>query len=321
MTLRLTVDRDRWLAHVASYAAAIGGERLVAVVKGNGYGFGRDALVPIAATITGAVAVGTVHEARRLGPVPDGLEVSVLTPSSEPAGLGSHVALTVGHVDHLASLDGHTGAVAIKLRSSMRRFGATPDEVPRLVGAVRTRGLDLREYVVHLPLRSATRSDDDQVAEIESWLAVLPDHTPISVSHLAPDTFDALARRHPERRWRLRAGTALWHGDKGFVHLGAEVVDVHPIAAGETAGYRSVPIDTPGHLVVIGVGSTHGVLPLADGRSPFHFRRSRLALVEPPHMHSSMCFVPAGSPVPGRGDVVDVQRPLTMVQPDEVTWR
>ena len=214
MTLRLTVDRDRWSAHVASYAAAIGSARLVAVVKGNGYGFGIDTLVPIAAQVSAALAVGTAHEAHRLGPVPDGVEVHVLTPSCQPLDVGPHVVLTIGHADHLPSLDGHTGAVSIKLRSSMRRYGATPEEVPRLVDAVHARGLEVCDHVLHLPLRSTSRTDDDQVAEIESWLAVLPAHAPVSVSHLTPSTFDALAHRHDDRRWRLRAGTALWHGDK-----------------------------------------------------------------------------------------------------------
>ena len=41
MTLRLTIDRARWLDHVERERTALGGAgRLVPVVKGNGYGFG-----------------------------------------------------------------------------------------------------------------------------------------------------------------------------------------------------------------------------------------------------------------------------------------
>ena len=72
---------------------------------------------------------------------------------------------------------------------------------------------------------------------------------------------------------------------------------------------------------MVGAGTAHGVHPLDDGRSPFHFARRRLALLEPPHMHTSMVFVPAGEPTPGRGDVVDVQRPLISTVVDEVVWR
>ena len=43
MTLRLTVDHARWRAHVAATADRVTASGdLVAVVKGNGYGIGRD---------------------------------------------------------------------------------------------------------------------------------------------------------------------------------------------------------------------------------------------------------------------------------------
>jgi hypothetical protein len=34
-----------------------------------------------------------------------------------------------------------------------------------------------------------------------------------------------------------------------------------------------------------------------------------------------MIFVPTGAPCPAIGDVIDVQRPLTAVAVDELTWR
>jgi hypothetical protein len=71
---------------------------------------------------------------------------------------------------------------------------------------------------------------------------------------------------------------------------------------------------------MVGAGSAHGVAPLADGRSPFHFARRRLGLHEAPHMHTSMAFVPAGEPCPAVGDRVDVQRPLITTAVDEVVW-
>ena len=72
---------------------------------------------------------------------------------------------------------------------------------------------------------------------------------------------------------------------------------------------------------MVGAGSSHGIAPLPDGRSPFHHLRHRLALLEGPHMHTSMCFVPVDAPVPAVGDWVDVQRPLISVAADEVIWR
>ena len=67
------------------------------------------------------------------------------------------------------------------------------------------------------------------------------------------------------------------------------MLDVAARAAPAThAGYRQGVVPADGTLVMVGAGTAHGVHPLDDGRSPFHFARRRLALLEPPHMHTSM---------------------------------
>jgi hypothetical protein len=71
---------------------------------------------------------------------------------------------------------------------------------------------------------------------------------------------------------------------------------------------------------MIGAGTANGVFALDDGRSPFHHDRTRLALHEPPHMHTSMAFVPAGDACPRPGGWVDLQRPLTHTTVDELHW-
>jgi hypothetical protein len=73
-------------------------------------------------------------------------------------------------------------------------------------------------------------------------------------------------------------------------------------------------------LVDIGCGTAHGVTPLDDGRSPFHFGRRRLALLEPPHMHTSMAIITDDLARPNVGDRVDVQRPLIATTVDRVDW-
>ena len=72
---------------------------------------------------------------------------------------------------------------------------------------------------------------------------------------------------------------------------------MHSIRAGERAGYRLIEVADDGHLVVVGAGSAHGVAALPDGASPFHFARTRMAMLEPPHMHTSMLVCPDDSPV------------------------
>jgi hypothetical protein len=92
------------------------------------------------------------------------------------------------------------------------------------------------------------------------------------------------------------------------------------VESGSFAGYTQVPIKGPGEIVIVGCGTSHGVVPLLDGRSPFHFQRQRLNMLEPSHMHTSMLFVARGRPIPSIGEWIDVQQPLTRVQVDLLQW-
>ena len=311
MALRLTVQRAAWESHIDSVASVVDG--LVPVVKGNGYGFGRAALHPLIKGLSDFVCVGTVYE---LDGVADRVTAVVLTPTLVPP-RSPQVVLTVGSVGDVAALAGWHGRVIIKLQSSMRRYGATPAELHSVVAAARGAAFGIIGYALHLPLAG---TDGERMAEVDAWLEHLDPHQPLWLSHLQPQSYNALRAAHPDRQFRLRLGTALWLGDKSFMHLHAEVLAVHPVRAGDRAGYQLTEIGDDGHLVLISAGSAHGVAALPNGSSPFHFARTRLALLEPPHMHTSMALVPAGTPLPSVGDRVDVQRPLITTMVDEVEW-
>lgn len=317
MTLRLTIDEHRWQAHVDATRAAFPG--LTPVVKGNGYGIGRAALAEFAQIWSRVLVMGTVHEALQHRRIADE-QVLVLTPAVRRVSLPPWVLPTVGRTEHVEAVAGHTGAVAVKLRSTMNRYGTDPAGLAPLLDLLDRRGHQLYAVLLHLPLPSAPYAAASAVAEIEAWLPHVPKHVLVSVSHLDATAFAALRERHADRTFEIRLGTALWHGDKSFMHLRADVLDVHPVRAGDVVGYRHTPVAGDGTLVMVGAGSTHGVAPVDGGRSPFHFSRRRLDLVEAPHMHTSMCWVPAGEPVPQVGDWVDVQRPLIAVAADEVEW-
>jgi hypothetical protein len=184
--------------------------------------------------------------------------------------------------------------------------------------AARASGLDVIGFSVHPPVAG---SDDEHLDDVNHWVDALDPADEVWVSHLSPEAYHDLRDAWPGRRFRVRVGTALWHGDKSSLHLAADVVDTRPVGAGEHAGYRQGTVPTDGTLVMIGAGTAHGVHPLEDGRSPFHYARRRLALLEPPHMHTSMVFVPTGDPTPRSGDSIDVQRPLISTAVDEVRWR
>jgi alanine racemase len=304
VTVTLTVRAAPWRAHVAQIANAVDG--LVPVVKGNGYGFGRIVLARFAAEFCDTVAVGTIHE---LAGLPDGLHAVVLTPTLAPPSTTAAI-LTVGSDAHIAALDGWDGRVLVKLESSMHRYGGDV----ALVGAARAAGLEVIGVSIHPPLAGASA---DHAAEIGSIVEAVDPELSVWVSHLDPAAYASLP---PTHNYRLRLGTSLWHGDKTHLQLCADVLDVHRVSAGTPAGYHQHPVGADGHLVMIGAGTANGVTVLPDGRSPFHFERRRLELLEPPHMHSSMAFVPDGDRLPAVGSSVDVQRPLTMTAVDAFEW-
>jgi alanine racemase len=233
----------------------------------------------------------------------------VLTPTLAPPTSTAPI-LTVGSDAHLDALRGWEGRVLVKLESSMHRYGGGAG----LVDAATRRGLDVVGVSLHLPLEGAA---SDHADEIRRTLADVDAGLTVWVSHLDPPTYAALPTTHT---YRLRLGTSLWHGDKSHLRLAADVLDVRPISAGQRAGYRQTAVADDGYLVMIGAGTANGVTTLADGRSPFHFDRRRLALHEPPHMHTTMAFVPDGATPPDVGDRVDLQRPLTMTTVDEIEW-
>lgn len=305
MTIRLTIRTALWRSHVASVANGVDG--LVPVVKGNGYGFGRLELARLASEFADTVAVGTIHE---LDGLPDGLNAIVLTPTLGPPSSTSPV-LTVGNRTHVEALAGWSGRVLVKIASSMHRYGRGPE----LLDDARRAGLDVVGVSIHPPLAGTA---DDHRDEIVDLIDGLDPAVAVWVGHLDRGTYATLPDTHS---YRLRLGTGLWHGDKSFLHLDADVLDVQSITSGETAGYHQGLARVDGHLVMIGAGTANGVTPLADGRSPFHFERQRLDLHEPPHMHTAMAFVPLGDPLPVIGDRIDLQRPLTTTLVDEYVWQ
>lgn len=304
MTIRLTVRTALWRSHVAQIVNDTPG--LVPVVKGNGYGFGRGPLADLAAEFSDTLAVGTIHE---LDGLPDGIHPVVLTPTLQPPATEVPI-LTVGNQAHLDALDGWGGRVIVKLQSAMRRFGGDIE----LVAAARHAGLEVVGVSLHPPIAG---TDADHRDEVLAALDTIDTALPVWLSHLSPDDYAALPTTHV---YRMRLGTALWHGDKSCFHLTADVLDVRPIDAGTPAGYHQAPVPGDGHLVMIGAGSANGVAPLADGRSPFHHDHRRLTLHESPHMHTSMAFIADGEPLPRIGDRVDLQRPLITTTVDVLEW-
>jgi alanine racemase len=170
---------------------------------------------------------------------------------------------------------------------------------------------------LHLPLH---QSDEEIIAQLKTWIPLIPTCVTLSLSHVSSTQLVVIRETFPTTECEVRLGTALWHGDKSFFSLHTEVLAVHPIEKDNTAGYHSTAAPADGHIVVVAAGTAHGVSPLENGLSPFHFQQQRLTLLESPYMHSAMCFVPLGQPCPKIGDAIDVQRPLHSIAPDITLW-
>ncbi len=327
MTLRLTVESDAWQTHVKAVVTQFGD--VLPVVKGNGYGFGRSVLMPHAAAISSDVAVGSIYE---LSEVPSNLRPFVLTPLGSgvtPMARSSEIrpdaVLTVGSERDLRVIGdlGLRNPVVIKVESSMHRYGIPASEADELRKRTESEGHPVVAWSVHLPLAG---NDDEHADEAISLVSNLSTDLPLHLSHIG----DAIRRVRAATSHRVvvRTGTQLWLGDKSMVSMHTDVIAVRSTMA-STAGYRATKVTSRSNvsnadgrlrLIMVGCGSSNGISALENGSSPFHFARQRLDLLEPPHMHTSM-LLGASTPCPEPGNWIDVQQPMTRVQPDAIVWR
>lgn len=335
MALILHVDGPRWRA--AQDAALAAYPNLVPVIKGNGYGFGRDLLCAEAARLgVGLIAVGTYAE------VPGALaafprDVLVMEPfrASIDTALPHldsprivHTITAAGDLDALFAIN-PAARVVVEGLTSMGRFGAPARHVGDLMARGRAEGVTL-----HLPLGSG------HLDEISRFVEEIGGIRPFFVSHATPDEMTQLRGRFPEHRFAARVGTDLWLADRDAYEVRAHVLDVRPLAKGERVGYRQRP-QPAGHLVVVSGGTSHGVamespaaagttrsraIAVAEGmleaahrvRSPFTVSGVMPRFAEPPHMQCSLLALPANVEPPRIGDTVPVRMRLTTAYPDAV---
>ena len=225
MTIRLSVDRTRWWAHVADVAEPIDG--LVPVVKGNGYGFGRAGL---------AIAAAELSPLSRSAPSTNSTGCPTESPRScsprrSPARCRPTPVLTVGnrhHVDALARLGRAGDRQAGVVDAPVRRRDRAGRRRPGRRAAHRRRGDP-----------SAARRHRRRAPRRDRRLA--PAHRPeprrVGQPPLPP-RYAALPRLAP---YRLRLGTYLWHGDARRSTSTPTCSTCVRCAAGSTAGYRQAP--------------------------------------------------------------------------------
>jgi alanine racemase len=346
MTLRLTVDGERWRRHLRSVADRTPG--LVPVVKGNGYGFGLGRLARKAQWLgVDVLAVGTYHELPEVMQRFDG-DLLVLSPwrptgSPVPDGLPSRrVVHTVSRLaDLLALLEEDPDArVVLELLTSMRRHGMTAEELRSAARLLERRPATVEGVALHLPLAAGAHLSE-VVRLVNDLVAAGLSSRRLWVSHLTAPELASLRTSYADFEMRPRIGTELWLGDRGALRVTATVLDVHQVERGDVFGYRGRTAPKGGHLLVVSGGTSHGIgleaptgdhsiraraATLARGgldavgfvRSPFTVDGKRRLFAEPPHMQISMLFLPHGPRVPAVGDEIDVRVRHTATDVDEV---
>ncbi|MDO5677072.1 MAG: alanine racemase [Propionibacteriaceae bacterium] len=340
MTLTLQIDARRWRAHQEAFAAQVPG--LVPVAKGNGYGFGLGTLAQEAKRLGAqTLAVGIVQEVDdvRAGGWED--DIVVLNPwrpsdANATALLADpQVITTISRVEDLRSIavSHPTARVIVEIETSMHRHGLDP----RVLTAADFGTLWFEGWAIHLPA-SGSLAEATELARA----AVATRTGPLWASHLSVEdyrTFSA-AVGVPTH---LRVGTRLWLGDKDAYRTTATVLDVHSIKKGAPLGYHGVPAPKDGFIIVASGGTAHGVamaapvpqrslkqraVTVAEGvldavgrtLSPYTIGGKKRAFAEPPHMHSSMLFVPGADPLTKVGDELPVTTRMTTVVADEIRW-
>jgi hypothetical protein len=341
MTFALHVNAERWHRHVRTFAQATAG--LVPVIKGNGYGFGRDLLAAESDELgLDMIAVGTYAEVAGALSSFSG-EVMVLTPWRPffaDVTYDPRVIHTVGRVQDIEALAeaGPTGTrIVLEGETSMSRHGLDRHE---LAAAVSTLGdLDVAGFAIHLPMTGGN------LDEAQGWAAVLEasqlETTTLFLSHLTPGEYAELRERRPNLQIRPRIGTSLWLGDLGAIKARATVLDSHNVSRGERVGYRQRPMPRDGFLLIVSGGTSHGIgleapkatsgiiqrgKSVAKGGleaagfalSPFTVDGKQRWFAEPPHMQASMLFLPASAKMPEVGDWVDVAVRYTTATFDSV---
>jgi alanine racemase len=348
MSLTLTVDGDRWRAHLRQVAAAE--PDLVPVAKGNGYGFTLGRLARRTQWLgLDTLAVGTYEELPEVASRYDG-SLLILTPwrpfgaatELDPA-LARRVIHTVSRGADLTDLLGRQpdARIVLERSTSMLRHGMTARELWSTADVVRAHPrARIAGVALHLPLANGAHLSEVHRLMTEVVATELPLDT-LWVSHLSAAELTALRASYPDFTFRPRVGTSLWLGDRGALRVTATVLDVHAVERGDGFGYRHRTAPKAGHVLVVSGGTAHGIgleAPLGEAslrgraatlarggldaagfvRSPFSIDGKQRLFAEPPHMQASMLFVPSGARVPCVGEDIEVRVRFTATDFDRV---
>jgi len=316
MTFALKVDASKFRSHLVavmnSYAKA--GAELVPVIKGNGYGFGRDALAGETARLgCNQIAVGTVWELEQSLAAFAG-EILVLEPFNSIDESASkkwrqhlehnsdRIIVTVSNLDLGGARSAGVKNIYLEGKTSLSRFGILHFDMQSLdnFDDLKVLGLSL-----HLPIvQSASKVNatteissafdgttlSQSMTEVWNWIVLyeelsnkhsLPKR--ISLSHVTEKQVQAFKKMMQNYSFdfeiEVRIGTKLWLGEPNAIQASGTVLQIHEMTHRQNVGYRQIASGNNKRLIVVSGGTAHGVAMAAPSNTN-SLRKKGIAIAE-----------------------------------------
>ena len=316
MTFSLNVNAAKFRGHLVSVmnSYATSGAELVPVIKGNGYGFGRDLLADEASRLgCNRIAIGTVWELGQALADFAG-QILVLEPfnSSDAPAVekwrqhlehnAARIIVTVSKVDLAAVRSAGAKDIYLEGKTSLSRFGILPYDMQSISNFD---DLNVLGLSLHLPIVQAAHKVDatteissafdgaalsQSMTETWNWIVLyqemstkfsLPKH--LSLSHVSEDQVKSLKKMVQSYNFDLeievRVGTKLWLGEPSALQATGTVLQIHEITHQQTVGYQQIATGTNKRLIVVSGGTAHGVAMAAPSNAR-SLRKKGVAIAE-----------------------------------------
>ncbi len=316
MTFSLRVDTSKFRSHLVSvmnsYATA--GAEMVPVIKGNGYGFGRDLLAGEAARLgCNRIAVGTVWELGQSLEHFSG-EILVLEPFNEVDETAvtqwrkhlehnaDRIIVTVSNIDLAAVKSAGAKNVYLEGKTSLSRFGMLHFDMQTLTNFadLNVLGLSLHLPIAQPPIKVDATTEissafngaalTQSMTETWNWIVLYEELSTkfslpkfISLSHISEKQVQALKKMMQgynfDLKIEVRVGTKLWLGEPSALQASGTILQIHELTHRQSVGYQQIDSGNNKRLIVVSGGTAHGVA-MAAPTNAMSLRKKGIAIAE-----------------------------------------
>lgn len=316
MTFSLKVDATKFRSHLVSvmnsYATA--GAELVPVIKGNGYGFGRDVLADEASRLgCNRIAIGTVWELGQSLADFAG-EILVLEPfnSSDESAVNQwrqhlehnsdRIIVTVSNLDLAAVRSAGAKNVYLEGKTSLSRFGMLHFDMQSIanINDLKVLGLSLHLPIVQPAIKVDATTEissafnganlSQSMTDAWNWIVLYEELSTkfslpkcISLSHVSDKQVQSFKKMMQSYNFDLdievRIGTKLWLGEPSALQACGTVLQIHDMTHRQTVGYQQIDSGNNKRLIVVSGGTAHGVAMAAPSNAS-SLRKRGIAIAE-----------------------------------------